>query len=188
MASLVLFTLLVAAVYCQPPTKPNLNNNFIAECHYHIQRGNEPPRDFNGRWFSDKTNMRDRFDVEISGTGRVDIWQIWNSTKTGNEYILEAATQNCRKSGYTLEFHGPFDFDQSSTYAGACDGTAARWQFIIPNAWEFDLCTSTDGMKPYWVEYKQLVAPKFHEIVRFHSYHPGIPDKSNFIIPAKCTA
>jgi hypothetical protein len=183
---LVLFSLLFVTVFCAAPVRPNFNNDFTAEVHYHIQRGNDPPRDFNGHWLSDKTGMRDRYDVEIAGTGRVDIWQIWNSTKTGYEYILEMATQKCRKSPFTLEFHGPFDFDQSATLVGACDGTGAKWQFIIPGAWEFDLCSNPEGTRPYWVEYKQLVAPKFHEIVRFHSYHPGRPDASNYIIPAVC--
>jgi len=174
---LVLLALFVVSIWAQSP--PALSNDFSAEVSYDDHR----LRYYRGNWMSDFTGKRDRFDSEIPGVGRVDWWKFWNSTRGGIEYAYDEGRQQCDHRALVEPLQGPFTFLNMSKMTGPCGSGNDLWSYKT-HGLIVDVCVTSNGKTPQWVERREL--PDFHVRIGFHTYHPGRPSASSFVLPKEC--
>jgi len=170
------------------PTRPQLNSNFGSDVTYQIQVGNRPVRKFAGQWYNDLIGKRERFDIN-DRLGDFDIWRFWDSNSGGSEYEYNVKVKHCEKRDFThRHMHlDVFGWVKNAVQNGTCGVGGALWS-VSNGAFEFDLCASQDGKKPYWIDRLHLVEQRLHITATFTSFAEGRPSSSNFTLPAACPA
>jgi len=179
---LLLVATFIAIALCQTP--PTLSDDFTGEIMGDfVRRGHQ--RHFEGTWFVDHTGKQHKF-VE-HGKRTEDLFRFWNSTTGGWEYAYSLATKACHKAGFSEPFYGLWDFLPHAKSNGMCDHLThpgSRWTERNAN-FEIDACISADGRTPFWVDVR-VHSAETHVWVGFHSWTPGRPAASNFVLPTTC--